>query len=144
MKSARSLNCSNAWLLGFHFTHHLDSFGSKMSQDGCNNLTLAHQQIRWPPPSHVTFPSSEENIARTRKERVQKGLEDDEEEALDQLRMLEEEMHDMCSATPAEKKAHQNRCCNCAAMSFKFQTIITVCIGMPFGSIWNVIVLYCN
>ena len=25
------------------------------------------------------------------------GLEDDEEEALDQLRMLEEEMHDMCS-----------------------------------------------
>jgi len=38
-----------------------------------------------------------ENIAKTRKERVQKGLEDDEEEALDQLRMLEEEMHDMCS-----------------------------------------------
>ena len=38
-----------------------------------------------------------ESINRTRKERVQKGLEDDEEEALDQLRMLEEEMHDMCS-----------------------------------------------
>eukprot|EP00438_Fugacium_kawagutii_P019226 Skav230549 [mRNA] locus=scaffold1605:45249:48744:- [translate_table: standard] len=38
-----------------------------------------------------------ENIKRTRKERVQKGLQDEEEEALDELRMLEEEMHDMCS-----------------------------------------------
>ncbi|CAJ1432295.1 unnamed protein product, partial [Effrenium voratum] len=38
-----------------------------------------------------------ESIAKNRKERLRQGLEDDEEEALDQLRMLEEEMHDMCS-----------------------------------------------
>jgi len=38
-----------------------------------------------------------ENIANTRKERLQKGLEDDEEEALDQLRLLEEEMQDICA-----------------------------------------------
>ncbi|CAK9009482.1 unnamed protein product [Durusdinium trenchii] len=38
-----------------------------------------------------------ESMKRARKERLQKGLEDDEENALDELRMLEEEMHDMCA-----------------------------------------------
>ena len=101
MKSGVSSSYSSAW------SHSCTLAGSWRFQS-------SHARLSAIP----IFFGRQENIARTRKERLQKGLqqtfwlypelsvdtlhrpeglEDDEEEALDQLRLLEEEMHDICS-----------------------------------------------